>query len=89
MRSTAMSCRNRDETGAWPLVATRDSVCLADDIDAPHLSLLDVPREADAKQVAEAIMGKRPQQAVRIFGSSTAAARRDCGLAIRRRCALA
>lgn len=41
-----------DPAGAWPLVVTRDSVCLADDIDAPHLGLLDVPHDADAKQVA-------------------------------------
>ena len=45
-----------DTAGVWPLLVTRDSVCLADDVDAPHLSLLDVPCEADAKQVAEAIM---------------------------------
>ena len=37
-------------------MVTGDSVCLADDVDAPHLGLLDVPREADAKRVAEAVI---------------------------------
>lgn len=45
-----------DTAGAWPLVVTRDSVCLADDINAPHLGLLDVPHDADAEQVAAAVM---------------------------------
>ena len=42
--------------GAWPLVVTRDSVCLADDVDAPHMGLLDVTATGDAEQVAGAVM---------------------------------
>lgn len=45
-----------DKAGVWPLVLTRDSVCLPDDADAPHWGLLDVPGDADAKQVAAVVM---------------------------------
>jgi len=40
----------------WPLLVTRDSVCLADDIYAPHAGVIDVPRDADALAVARVLM---------------------------------
>ena len=41
-----------EAAGAWPLVVTRDSVCLADDIDAPRAGMLDVPRDAGRRRAA-------------------------------------
>ncbi len=40
----------------WPLLVTRDSVCMGDDIDAPHACVVDVPRDADAVGVARALL---------------------------------
>ncbi|KQM87286.1 hypothetical protein ASE67_06055 [Sphingomonas sp. Leaf23] len=40
----------------WPLLVMRDSVCLADDVDAPHACVVDVPRDADATGVARALL---------------------------------
>nr|WP_288413226.1 DUF3601 domain-containing protein [uncultured Sphingomonas sp.] len=40
----------------WPLLVTRDSVCMADDVDAPHAGVVDVPRDADAATVARILL---------------------------------
>lgn len=40
----------------WPLLVTRDSVCLADDVDAPHAGVVDVPRDADVVTVARVLL---------------------------------
>lgn len=40
----------------WPLLVTRDSVCLADDIYAPHAGVVDFPRSADAVTVARVLL---------------------------------
>ncbi len=45
-----------DHAGAWPLLVTRDSVCMADDVYAPHASVVTVAPDADAATVADAIL---------------------------------
>ncbi len=38
------------------LPLTRDSVCMADDIGAPHEHLIDIARDADAAEIASTIL---------------------------------
>lgn len=45
-----------EHPGAWPLLVTRDSVCMADDIHAPHAGVVTVAPDADAAVVAGAIL---------------------------------
>ncbi|MEH3041234.1 MAG: DUF3601 domain-containing protein [Sphingomonas paucimobilis] len=40
----------------WPLLVTRDSVCMADDVYAPHAGVVEVPRDADALAVARVLL---------------------------------
>ncbi len=40
----------------WTLLMTRDSVCMGDDVLAPHWSTLQVARDADAAMVARAVL---------------------------------
>lgn len=49
----------RERSGRCTLLLTRDSVCLADDVHAPHAFALDVDPDADAAAVADAILACR------------------------------
>ena len=46
--------RNGD-SGTVTIALTRDSVCMADDVYAPHESSVDVPADADLRAIADRI----------------------------------
>lgn len=48
-----------DDATRWLIRLSRDSVCMGDDIDAPHVFTLSIARGADAAAVARAILADR------------------------------
>ena len=47
------------QAAAHTIALTRDSVCMGDDIDAPHEGTLAVPAEVDAAAIGEALLRSR------------------------------
>ncbi|NTS66186.1 DUF3601 domain-containing protein [Sphingomonas sp. HHU CXW] len=54
--------------GAWPLLVTRQSLALAEDIDAPHAGVVDVEPDANAAAIARTILASGYLPTGRLFG---------------------
>jgi hypothetical protein len=56
--------------GAWPLLLTRQSLGLAEDIDAPHAGVVDVEPDVDAAAIARTILASGYLPTGRLFGAT-------------------
>ncbi len=56
--------------GEWPLLVTRQSLGLAEDIHAPHAGVIDVEPDADAAAIARTILASGYLPTGRLFGAT-------------------